>query len=105
MNPVLHVTSAGRGQTPPCPDAKYKVGDRVRIADRWYISTLPRVMTVLAVVPPGFPASWALADAEKRDRPLMHTKPSRAITYVLGGRNGADVLPQRLILGLADERS
>jgi hypothetical protein len=76
-NPVLLVTDAGYGETPACPEAKFKPGDVVkwrRMGDGYIVAV---------AVPPGFPAEYALADLTKTARPLMIRKPSRAIQYVM----------------------
>lgn len=79
-NPVLLVKDAGYGSTPECPDALFKPGEVVR----W-----KRVAgyIVAVAVPAGFPAEYALADLTKTARPLMITKPARAVTYILVREN------------------
>lgn len=76
-NPVLLVKDAGHGTTPACPEAKLAPGDRVdwaRMGDGYIVAV---------AVPPGFPAEYALADLTGIARPLMITKPTRAVQYIL----------------------
>lgn len=76
MSNILVVKNAGYGTTPDCPAAKFKVRD---------ICTLRKERVVVAiVVPPGHPPQYALADAFKRPRPLMISRASRAVTYIIG---------------------
>jgi hypothetical protein len=75
-NPVLVIKDAGHGETPSCEIALFTPGAVVR----W-----KRVAgyIVAVAIPPGFPAEYALADLTKTARPLMITKPSRVVTYIL----------------------
>lgn len=82
-NPILVLTNAGRGETPPCPAACFKRGDVVRVRNRRYLAHFPREAIVAVAVPPGFPPEYALADLLGEVRPLMITAPSRAIKYIL----------------------
>ena len=78
-NPILRVIDAGRGTTPEVPDAKFERGDVVR----W-----KRLEMIVAVaVPPGFAPEYALADLLGEARPLMVTRGSRTITYILVREN------------------
>lgn len=81
--PVLMVTNAGRGETPPCPEAKFKPGDVVKVRNRKALAHFPREAVIAVAVPPGFPADYALADLVKEPRPLMVRKPNKTITYIL----------------------
>lgn len=81
--PILIVHDAGVGVTPHCPDARFNIGDVVRVRRLKHLRHLPDEGAVACVVPPGFPAEYALADASGRRRPLMITKPSRLITYIV----------------------
>ena len=83
-NPILQVMNAGKGTTPSCPEAKFSVGDVVRVRRLKHLKHLPDRAAVAIVVPPGFPPEYALADAGDNPRPLMITKPSRAIRYIVG---------------------
>lgn len=76
-NSVLLVKDAGHGETPPCPNATFKPGDVVK----W--KGMGDGYIVAVAVPPGFPAEYALADLTKTARPLMITKPSRTIHYIM----------------------
>lgn len=82
-NPVLMVNNAGRGETPPCPAAKFKRGDVVKVRRRRHLLNFPEELSVLVAVPPGFPGNYALADLLGEPRPLMIAAPRRAITYIL----------------------
>lgn len=82
-NPVLMVTNAGHGETPPCADAKFARGDIVRVRRRRHLIGIPEHLVVLVAVPPGFPREYALADLLGEARPLMISKPHRAISYIL----------------------
>lgn len=82
-HPVLLVTHAGYGETPPAPDAIFKPGDVVKVARRKALNSFPRELVVLVAVPPGFPVEYALADLLKEPRPLMITKPRRVTQYIL----------------------
>lgn len=81
--PILMPTNAGRGETPPCPDAKFARGDVVNVRKREHLAGLPREMVVLVAVPPGFPGEYALADMLGEPRPLMIEQPCRAVSYIL----------------------
>lgn len=75
---TLLVNHAGFGVTPPCPQAKFRVGQVLKASGR------KEMCCVAAIVPPGFPADYALADLLKRPRPLMIMKERRTITYIVG---------------------
>lgn len=79
---ILMPTDAGRGETPPCPDAKFKPGNIVEVSRRKALADWPGEMVVLKAIPPGFPADYALADLVGEPRPLMIQAPRRCITYV-----------------------
>ncbi|CAA7621138.1 hypothetical protein [Magnetospirillum sp. UT-4] len=83
MNPILIVKDAGHGTAPPCPAAKFGPGDVVKVRRRAHLKHLPGQAAIAVVVPPGFPAEHALADARHEPRPLMTTIPSRSITYIV----------------------
>jgi hypothetical protein len=82
-NPVLLVQNAGYGETPPCPQALFRARSVVRLRRRKHLAHLPEKGAVAAVVPPGFPADYALADLRKEPRPLMVTRERRAVTYIV----------------------
>jgi len=82
-NPLLVMTNAGHGSTPPCDGAKFARGDVVKRRRRKHLAGFPEQLVVLVAVPPGFPGEYALADLLGEPRPLMITRPHRAITYIL----------------------
>lgn len=85
-DPLTHtifVHDAGRGTTPPCPEAQFQRGTVVRVRNRKALSHFPREAVVAAVVPAGFAADYALADLLDEPRPLMIRKPKRVVTYIL----------------------
>lgn len=79
-NPILLVTNAGHGETPDCPEAEFEVGEVV-------IYRGERDCVVAAIVPPGFPPEYALADAQGKARPLMISECSRFPRYIVGRQN------------------
>jgi hypothetical protein len=80
---VIEIKDAGRGQTPDCPDAKFKAGDVVNVRRTKALAEFPPQMVVLKAVPAGFPAVYAIADLVGQPRPLMISAPRRCITYIL----------------------
>ena len=82
--PIVQVLDAGRGETPACPEAKFKPGDVVKVRRFKHLMEYPEIAAVAVVVPPGFPAEYALADAHGKPRPLMITKPRRCVSYICG---------------------
>lgn len=80
---VIEINDAGRGETPDCPDAKYKAGDIVKVRRTRALADFPPEMVVLKAVPAGFPADHALADLVGEPRPLMIRAPRRCVTYIL----------------------
>lgn len=99
-NPILMVTNAGHGVTPDCPEAKFSKGDVVRVRRHLALAHWPHELVVLAVVPPGFPAAYALADLVGRPRPLMISEPRRVVSYILCEEHGdkAYCATERLLL-------
>lgn len=79
----ISVVTGPRGETPPCPDAKFKRGDIVRVRRVKAVRHFPAEMIVLVAVPPGFSPDDALADLTGQPRPLMKSVGRRTITYVL----------------------
>lgn len=79
---TLLVNHGGYGTTPECLQAKFKIGNCVRIR-RHKARQVPQEAYVAIIVPPGFPAEYALADAKKQPRPLIITRESRAIQYIV----------------------
>ena len=86
-NPILVIMNAGRGTTPPCDAAKFKSGDVVKVRNTKALAHFPREAIVLAVVPPGFSASYALADLLGQPRPLMIQRELRCVSYLIGVEN------------------
>lgn len=82
-NPILFVKNAGRGVTPPCPDAKYKPGDVVKVRNKKSLAHFPRELVVLVAVPSGFSPDYALADLVGEPRPLMCSVGKRSLSYIL----------------------
>lgn len=77
-NNTLLVNHAGYGVTPPCSSAKFRVGQVLKA--KWR----KELCSVAAIVPPGFPPEYALADLTRAPRPLMITKPKRGVSYIVG---------------------
>lgn len=105
MGQVLHIQDAGHGTTPDCPQARYAKGQIVtRRAARW-LAGKPMVCLIIAVVPPGFPADYALADAAGTARPLVTGKPRRVVSYIVGfeGHLAPALLLERDILSATGE--
>lgn len=75
---TLLVNHAGYGETPPCAEAKFHVGQVLKARGK------KEFCVVAAVVPPGFPADYALADLHKRPRPLMIRRELRCVSYIVG---------------------
>ncbi|MDP1628839.1 hypothetical protein [Parvibaculum sp.] len=82
-----------RGETPPCPGAKFKRGDVVKVRRNKAVGHFPPELVVLTAVPPGFSPDWALADLVGEPRPLMCRVDERGISYILA-REG-DATPYR----------
>ena len=82
-NPILMVEHGGYGATPECPQALFKPGDVVKVRRLKFLKHLPEIAAVAIVVPPGFPAEYALADAKGGPRPLMITRTRRYVQYIV----------------------
>lgn len=72
-----------RGETPPCPSAKFQRGFVVRVRRLKHLKHLPERGAVAAVVPPGFSSDWALDDLCGKPRRLMHQVPVRDVRYIV----------------------
>jgi hypothetical protein len=72
-----------RGETPPCPEAKFKRGDVVKVRNTKALQHFPREAVVAVAIPPGFSPDHALADLVGEPRPLMAQVGSRIVTYIL----------------------
>jgi len=88
----IHRLSGERGETPPCPEAKFKRGDIVKVRRNRSVEHFPTEMIVLVAIPRGFSPDDAMADLLGEPRPLMKRVGSRSITYILyceeGGVHG-----------------
>lgn len=82
-NGQVHELHGERGKTPPCPNAKFKRGDVVKIARRKELGLFPSELIVLVAIPPGFSPDDALCDLLNEPRAFMKRKGKRAITYLL----------------------
>lgn len=76
-----------RGETPPCPAAKFKRGDVVIVRSLRALEHFPREAIVAVAIPPGFSPDHALADLVGEPRPLLAQVGSRVITYILVREN------------------
>lgn len=76
-----------RGETPPCPGAKFARGDVVKVRNTRALANFPREAVVAVAVPPDFSPDHALADLLGEPRPLMAQVGARGITYVLVREN------------------
>lgn len=79
---VLRITGA-RGETPPCPEARFNRGDIVKVRRNRTVGHFPPELVVLVAVPPGFSPDDALADLVGEPRPLMKQVGRRVVTYIL----------------------
>lgn len=79
----IHRLTGRRGETPPCPEAKFKRGDVVKVRRNKSVGHFPAELVVLVAIPPGFSPDDALADLFDDPRPLMKQVGSRRITYIL----------------------
>lgn len=80
---IIEIKDAGRGETPPCPDARYKPGDLVKVRRTKALADFPPEMVVLKAVVAGFPVDYALADLVGDPRPVLIRAPRRCIQYIL----------------------
>ena len=72
-----------RGETPPCPDARFQRGDVVTVSRGRACAHMPSQLVVLVAIPPGFSPDDARADLLGKPRPMMKRVGVRAITYLL----------------------
>lgn len=77
-----------RGETPSCPQARFKRGDIVRVRRNRAVGHFPAEMIVLVAVPPGFSPDDAVADLLGEPRPLMKRIGSRSVTYIVFAEEG-----------------
>ena len=82
-----------RGETPPCPEAKFAKGDKVHVRKTKAVAHFPREAIVFGIVPSGFPTNWALADLLGEPRSLMEEHPvgKKVVRYIIG--NEGDTTP------------
>jgi hypothetical protein len=80
-----------RRLTPPCPEAKFKRGDVVKVRRNQAVGHFPPELIVLVAVPPGFSTDDAMADLVGKPRPLMKQVGSRKIKYILCCESGGTV--------------
>ena len=79
----IHRLIGPRGETPPCPEAKFKRGDVVKVRRNQAVGHFPPELIVLVAIPPGFSPDDAMADLVGKQRPLMKRVGSRKIKYIL----------------------
>ena len=79
----VHRLVGQRGETPACPEAKFKRGDVVKVRRNKAVGHFPPELVVLVAIPPGFSPDDAMADLVGKPRPLMKQVGSRRITYIL----------------------
>ena len=79
----IHRITGARGETPPCPEARFKRGDVVKVRRNRAVGHFPPELIVLVAVPPGFSPDDAMADLVGKPRPLMKQVGRRVVTYIL----------------------
>lgn len=79
----IHRIVGERGETPHCPEAKFKRGDVVKIRRNQTVGHFPPELIVLVAIPPGFSPDDAMADLFGEPRPLMKQVGRRVVTYIL----------------------
>jgi hypothetical protein len=80
---MVHRLIGPRGETPPCPQSKFKRGDVVRVRNTKALANFPREAVVAVAIPPGFSPDHALADLVCEPRPLMAQIGARTVNYIL----------------------
>lgn len=83
----VHRLVGERGETPPCPEAKFKRGDVVKVRRNRAVGHFPAELIVLVAIPPGFSPDDAMADLVGKPRPMMKQVGSRVVTYILCREN------------------
>lgn len=96
----VHQLVGERGETPACPEAKFKRGDVVKVRRNRAVGHFPPELIVLVAIPPGFSPDDALADLVGKPRPFMKQVGRRVITYILcrEGDQTAYTCPERDLL-------
>jgi hypothetical protein len=79
----IHRITGARGETPSCPEVRFKRGDVVKVRRNRAVGHFPPELIVLVAVPPGFSPDDAMADLVGEPRPLMKEVGRRAVTYIL----------------------
>mgnify|MGYP001596884875 FL=1 len=79
----IHRMTGERGETPPCPEAKFKRGDVVKVRRNQAVGHFPPELIVLVAIPPGFSPDDAMADLFGEPRPFMKQVGRRVVTYIL----------------------
>lgn len=79
----IHRITGARGETPPCPEARFKRGDVVKVRRNRAVGHFPPELIVLVAVPPGFSPDDAMADLVGEPRPMMKQVGRRVVTYIL----------------------
>lgn len=79
----IHRIIGERGETPACPEAKFKRGDVVKVRRNLAVGHFPAELIVLVAIPPGFSPDDAMADLVGEPRPLMKQVGRRVISYIL----------------------
>jgi hypothetical protein len=79
----IHRIIGERGETPPCPEAKFKRGDVVKVRRNQAVGHFPPELIVLVAIPPGFSPDDAMADLFGEARPLMKQVGRRVVSYIL----------------------
>ena len=87
----IHRITGARGETPPCPEARFKRGDVVKVRRNRAVGHFPPELIVLVAVPPGFSPDDAMADLVGEPRPLMKQVGRRVVTYILCQEDGPKV--------------
>lgn len=80
---AVHRLIGERGETPPCPEAKFKRGDVVKVRRNQAVGHFPPELVVLVAIPPGFSPDDAMADLLGKPRPFMKQVGARRVTYIL----------------------
>jgi hypothetical protein len=89
-----------RGETPHCPEARFKRGDIVKVRRNQAVGHFPAELIVLVAVPPGFSPDDAVSDLLGEPRKLMKRLGQRAITYILCQEGSPEIYhcPERHLL-------
>lgn len=94
--PMLVVKNAGYGETPVPDEALLQPGQEMVINDENDDTAEPA--TVIAVVPPGVPIEYAIADQNGEPRPLQISKfEADEIVYVLDYRGERQIVLHSII--------